>query len=126
MTPKTQTQGSGLFVQTGYVIMPLVVESADALLSQTESDILMREELDELYGMHGEGRFLMHHTLSQAPETWTQSRGRVSDSLLGQHLPPPSEDGIVLGCGPDPMMNNTIKPALLKLGWDVDRQLVVF
>jgi nitrate reductase (NAD(P)H) len=86
----------------------------------------MRDELDQLYTMHGKGRFLMHHTLSQAPEHWMHGKGRVTDTVLGQHLPAPSEDAIVLACGPDPMMHNLLKPALTKLGWNTDHQLVIF
>jgi nitrate reductase (NAD(P)H) len=95
-------------------------------IHQTEADILMREELDELYTLHGQGRFLMYHTLSQAPENWAHGKGRVSEAVLAQHLPAPSEDGIVLTCGPDPMMHDMIKPVVAKLGWDTDRQLVIF
>jgi nitrate reductase (NAD(P)H) len=86
----------------------------------------MRDELSELYNMHGQGRFLMHHTLSQAPENWTQGKGRVTDTVLGQHLPAPSEHSIILACGPDAMMHDLLKPGLSKLGWDTDRQLVIF
>lgn len=94
--------------------------------NRTEADILLREELDELHELHGQNRFVLHHTLSTAPERWAYSKGRVSDEILRDRLPAPSEDAVILACGPDPMIHHTIRPGLERCGWDIERSLVVF
>jgi nitrate reductase (NAD(P)H) len=86
----------------------------------------MRNELDQLYTHHGNGRLVMHHTLSQAPELWEHGKGRITETTLAQHLPAPSPDGIVLMCGPDSLMHEVITPALVNLGWDTEHQVVIF
>ncbi|EJD52506.1 nitrate reductase [Auricularia subglabra TFB-10046 SS5] len=95
--------------------------------NRTEADILLREELDALQAMHGQQRFAVFHTLSDAvPLGWMYGRGRVSDAILHEHLPAPSERGLILACGPNVMIQETVRPGLEKCGWDNERQLVVF
>jgi nitrate reductase (NAD(P)H) len=94
--------------------------------NKTEQDILCREELESLSQLHKEDRFVLHHTLGKAPQTWTFSTGRISDQMLAAHLPPPCDDSLILSCGPDPMIKLTVKPGLERLGWNVGRSLVVF
>ncbi|KAH7886818.1 hypothetical protein F5I97DRAFT_1058506 [Phlebopus sp. FC_14] len=103
--------------------------------NKTEVDILCRAELDRLYATHGhgaEGRFRLHYVLSNPPQphdVWTESGGsvgRVDASLMRTHLPAPSEEALVLVCGPDAMINQAIRPGMESLGWNAERCLVVF
>ncbi|GAA5967839.1 hypothetical protein JCM11641_005782 [Rhodosporidiobolus odoratus] len=94
--------------------------------NKTEADILCRQELDEMLQLAGEGRYRQHLVLSQGPEDWPFSKGRISKTHLANHLPPPSEDSLVLFCGPDPMLEQVVKPGLAELGWDLPSQLVIF
>lgn len=96
--------------------------------NKTEADILCREELDALLRTHGaSGRFHLHHTLGCPPaEGWTYSEGRVNESMLREHLPPPTESRMILACGPTAMIEHTIKEGLQKIGWNVARDVVVF
>ncbi|EGN92384.1 hypothetical protein SERLA73DRAFT_79664 [Serpula lacrymans var. lacrymans S7.3] len=94
--------------------------------NKTEEDILCREELDLLFASHGKDRFKLHYVLGKAPATWNHSTGRINDTLLSEHLPSPSKDGLVLICGPDAMISHTVKPGLTRLGWDIEDSLVVF
>ena len=94
--------------------------------NKTEEDILCREELDRLHAEHGVHHFHLHYTLSVVPDGWTHSRGRITDAMLTEHLPAPSERAMILACGPDGMIKHTLKLGLQRCGWDVDRQLVVF
>jgi hypothetical protein len=59
-------------------------------------------------------------------EEWKYSRGHVDVPMMRQHLPPPSDDALILICGPDGLINNTAKPGLTEIGWDIENQLVVF
>lgn len=94
--------------------------------NKTENDILCREEIDELYAAHGEHRFQRHYTLSVAPDGWAYGKGRITDTMLTEHLPPPSEHAVVLACGPDGMIKDALVLGLQRCGWDTDRQLIVF
>ncbi|GAA5907038.1 hypothetical protein JCM5296_006574 [Sporobolomyces johnsonii] len=94
--------------------------------NKTEADILLRAELEALSNLAGPERFRQHLVLSKGPEDWPFSKGRINKQMLAEHLPPPSEDSLVLICGPDPMINEIVKPGLTELGWDVPNQLVVF
>lgn len=79
-----------------------------------------REELDELV-KKSNGRFKLHHTLSATPEGWTGSKGRMTRAMYDAHLPTPSEDALVLICGPDAMINQTAKPLLVRFPLSVAR-----
>lgn len=71
-------------------------------------------------------RFRIHHTLTNPPEHWPYSTGRITDVMLQKHLPSPGDDALVLVCGPEGMVNLAIKPGLQRLGWNIDSSLVVF
>lgn len=93
--------------------------------NRTEEDILMRAELDSLLRQAGPDRFRQHLVLSQPPSIWAHSRGRVSREHLVEHLPPPTGDGLVLMCAP-PALQDAVKAHLAELGWDVEKQVVIF
>lgn len=46
--------------------------------------------------------------------------------MMRTHLPPPGEDSVVLLCGPDTLLDLTVKPGLEALGWDLATQVVCF
>lgn len=71
--------------------------------NKTEADILLRADMDELHKRRGPDRFRQHLVLSKAPENWEHSRGRVHLEMMRAHLPPPSDDALILICGPDPL-----------------------
>ncbi|KZT38057.1 hypothetical protein SISSUDRAFT_1047659 [Sistotremastrum suecicum HHB10207 ss-3] len=95
--------------------------------NKTEADILCNEELTNFMVSHGStGRYRLHHTLGRPPQNWTFSTGRINDDMLKNHLPPPDDDALVLICGPDSMIKQTVMPGLTRLGWDVPKKLVIF
>ncbi|SGY20627.1 BQ5605_C016g08109 [Microbotryum silenes-dioicae] len=94
--------------------------------NKTEADILLRAELEELGKLVGPSRCRQHLVLSKGPADWAHSKGRINKQMLIDHLPPPGPDSLVLICGPDPMINEIIKPGLAELGWDVPNTLVIF
>jgi cytochrome-b5 reductase len=53
-------------------------------------------------------------------QAWKYSVGFVNDELIKAHLPPPSEDTLILMCGPPPMINFACNPNLDKLGYTKD------
>jgi len=85
--------------------------------NQTEDDILVRSELEK-HEKENPGRFKLWYTLDRPSAGWKYSSGFISDDLLREHFFPPSNDTIVLMCGPPPMINFACTPNLDKLGYD--------
>lgn len=84
--------------------------------NQTEDDILLRKELDECASQHP-SQFKVWYTVDRATEGWKYSTGFISEEMIRDHLFPPSPDGIVLMCGPPPMINFACTPNLDKVGF---------
>ena len=85
--------------------------------NQTEKDILLREELEEISQKHSD-RFKLWYTIDSGSDDWTYSTGHINADMISKHMFPPSEDTIVLMCGPPPMINFACIPNLDKLGYD--------
>lgn len=89
--------------------------------NQTEKDILLRDELEEILVNHS-NRFKLWYTLDRAPENWDYSQGFVNEDMLKAFMPPPGDDVLMLMCGPPPMIQYAINPSLDKLGYLQDRR----
>ncbi|XP_014211053.1 NADH-cytochrome b5 reductase 2 isoform X1 [Copidosoma floridanum] len=85
--------------------------------NQTEKDILLREELDEVAKNHPD-QVKVWYTVDTGSEGWKYSTGFVNDQMIAEHMLPPSPDTIVLMCGPPPMINYACTPNLDKLGYE--------
>ncbi|XP_077449631.1 NADH-cytochrome b5 reductase 3-like [Stigmatopora argus] len=83
--------------------------------NQTEKDILLRPELEEIQVNNPE-RFKLWFTVDRAPDKWEYSEGFISETMVREHLPPPSDDAVVLMCGPPPMIQFACNPNLDKVG----------
>lgn len=69
-----------------------------------EEDILLRSELDELQKKFS--NFNVHYVLEKPPTNWDGGVGYVSKEHIQKYLPPPSDDNLILVCGPPGMMNS--------------------
>ncbi|XP_053112215.1 NADH-cytochrome b5 reductase 2 isoform X2 [Hemicordylus capensis] len=84
--------------------------------NQTEQDILLRAELEEVATNHPD-QFKLWYTLDRPPQDWKYSTGFVTTAMIKDHLPPPSKDTLILMCGPPPMIQFACQPNLEKLGY---------
>ena len=91
--------------------------------NQSEDDILLREELDELAAKHD--NFDVWYTVDKAPEGWKFSTGFINEDMVKQSLHPAGDDTLCLMCGPPPMLKFACTPNLLKIGYKED-QMVYF
>jgi cytochrome-b5 reductase len=82
--------------------------------NKTESDIIFRDEWDANVREHA--NFHAYHVLEQPPVGWTEGRGRITEDLLRQHLPPPASETAVFLCGP-PMMTDALEVTLKGIGY---------
>eukprot|EP00088_Acartia_fossae_P009018 TRINITY_DN14350_c0_g1_i1.p1 TRINITY_DN14350_c0_g1~~TRINITY_DN14350_c0_g1_i1.p1 ORF type:complete len:304 (-),score=60.45 TRINITY_DN14350_c0_g1_i1:291-1202(-) len=89
------------------------------LANQTEEDILLRKELEEVEKEHPD-RFKLWYTLDRPGPDWGYSTGFINAEMIEKALYPPSADNLVLMCGPPPMINFACIPNLEKLGYSAD------
>ncbi|XP_056653455.1 NADH-cytochrome b5 reductase 3 isoform X1 [Monodelphis domestica] len=87
--------------------------------NQTEKDILLRPELEELRTQHS-ARFKLWFTVDRAPQDWDYSQGFVNEDMIREHLPPPEAEPLILMCGPPPMIQYACIPNLDKVGHSKD------
>lgn len=83
--------------------------------NQTEKDILLREELEEVKKNHPD-KVKLWFTLDKPPQNWSYSSGFVTYDMIKDHLPAPSKDVLVVLCGPPPMIQYACLPNLDKMG----------
>ncbi|KAG7454759.1 hypothetical protein MATL_G00263240 [Megalops atlanticus] len=83
--------------------------------NQTEKDILLRPELEEIQANHP-SRFKLWYTLDRVPDDWKYSQGFINEDMIREHLPPPGDDTLILMCGPPPMIQFACNPNLDKVG----------
>ncbi|GBG27006.1 NADH-cytochrome b5 reductase 2 [Hondaea fermentalgiana] len=90
--------------------------------NQTEEDILVRDLLEAEAKRHPE-RFRLWYTLDRPPAEWDYSTGFIDEKMIKRHMPPPSDDSVILMCGPPPMIKFACKQNLEKLGYAKDAQI---
>ncbi|KAK7801495.1 hypothetical protein U0070_010539 [Myodes glareolus] len=88
--------------------------------NQSEKDILLRPELEELRNEHST-RFKLWYTVDKAPDDWNYSQGFVNEEMIRDHLPPPGEETLILMCGPPPMIQFACLPNLERVGHPKER-----
>lgn len=88
--------------------------------NQTEADILVRDELEELAVNYPE-RFKIWYTLDRPNENWKYSTGFIDQEMVQSYLPSPSSDSFVVMCGPPPMIKFACAPNLTKVGFQDDQ-----
>lgn len=98
--------------------------------NETENDILLKEELDEMVENHPNVE--VHYVLRQPKGQWDGPIGLVTEELMRAYLPEPSDDNRLLICGPD-AMNKMVSQFSTNLGWKCtgqdckgDEQVFVF
>jgi cytochrome-b5 reductase len=87
--------------------------------NQSEDDVLIRDLLEDLHDKHSD-QFKLWFTLDRAAANWKYSEGFVNADMIREHLPPAGEDTLILSCGPPPMVQGAVVPALDSLGYNSD------
>lgn len=78
--------------------------------SKTESDILLRAELDALAAKHP-AQLKLHYVLSDgAPEGWAGEVGIVDEDKISRLCAAPAADTLVFVCGVPPMYDSLCGP----------------
>lgn len=87
--------------------------------NQTEEDILVRKELEDISRTHLD-QFNLWYTLDRPPLGWKYSSGYVTADMIKEHLPAPGKYTLILVCGPPPLIQTAAHPNLEKLGYTKD------
>lgn len=90
--------------------------------NNTPSDILLRDELDELAK---DPRISIWHTVTdtEGDENWPYSTGYVNAAMCKEHLLPVTKTAIGAMCGPPPMIKFAAIPSLEQMGFDASKQI---
>jgi len=92
--------------------------------NQTEDDILVREELEQLAKDYP-NRFKLHYTLDRPPQVWNGSTGFITKDMIQNNVlrnSSKSDSTQILMCGPPPMLKFACVPALTELGFTEDNR----
>lgn len=94
--------------------------------NRTEDDILLKDELDAWAEQIPERVKVWYVIQESIKEGWKYSTGFVTEAILREHMPEPSDTTLALACGPPPMIQFAINPNLEKMGYDIKDSLLVF
>ncbi|GFR51547.1 hypothetical protein Agub_g13966, partial [Astrephomene gubernaculifera] len=93
--------------------------------NNTEQDILLREELDELANNNPD-RFHLWYTVVEPTPEWKYGTGRVTQDMFREHLfAAAGSERLALMCGPPPMIEYACLPFLKAMGYEKE-QMVQF
>jgi len=68
----------------------------------SEWDILLRNHINILAK---DPRLRVHYVLENPPDQWSGSIGLINEGIISKFMPPPSDDSMVMVCGPPGMLN---------------------
>lgn len=71
----------------------------------TPADILLRQNLDSLAAKHPKQFDVYYVIEKKVPVGWKYGVGYISKEMIEKHCPAPSEDSMLLWCGPPPMVD---------------------
>lgn len=85
--------------------------------NKTETDILCRDLLEDAE-RRANGRFKLTFTLDFPPPGWQHKTGFITQDMIKEVFVPPSENPIILMCGPPPMVEFACKKNLEAIGYN--------
>lgn len=86
--------------------------------NKSTKDFLLKEELDKI-AQEKKFEFEVVYTIDKAEEGWDGEVGFINKDMLSKYGPKPSEDVIVVTCGP-PVMCKGLVPVLTDLGYNME------
>jgi cytochrome-b5 reductase len=85
--------------------------------NKTTKDILLKEELDEIYKTQN-FNFKLSYTIDKMEDGWEGYTGRITKEMISATCPPPGEDTLMLTCGPPVMCSKFLLPMMIEMGYD--------
>lgn len=78
-------------------------------------DILLKQELDEIYAAQN-FNFKLFYTIDREEPEWTGGIGHITKDMITALLPAPDDETLILTCGPPIMCSKFLLPMLLEIG----------
>ncbi|VUZ53101.1 unnamed protein product [Hymenolepis diminuta] len=121
--------GSGLtpmYQILKYILNSSTDKSKIALIfaNQTEQDIILRDELEQLRDAN-QSQFRLWYTVETPPEHWSYSVGYIDQKMIDEHCYPAGENTVNLLCGPATMIKNACIPGLTASG-HAEKNILIF
>lgn len=95
------------------------IEFSLIFANKSTKDIFLKEELDLIF-KNQNFKFNLIYTIDQIEEGWTGNTGFISKEMILTTCPSPSDDTLMLTCGPPVMCQKYLLPLLLELGYNQD------
>ena len=124
--------GSG--ITPGYQLIARILSSKNPVdrtkikvidANNTESDILMHSELNQMSQDHPE-QFQVTHVLSKPGDEWKGERGFVTKDIIRRYAFEQGERNVALLCGPPGLIQKAALPSLRELGYREDKNMFGF
>lgn len=124
--------GSG--ITPGYQLIARILSSQDPVdktgirvidANNTENDILMRSELEQMSREHPD-QFKITHVLSKPEGEWSGERGFVTEDIIRRYAFEASDRSVALLCGPPGLIQKAALPSLRNLGYEEDKNMYGF
>ncbi|XP_074371503.1 nitrate reductase [NADH] 2-like [Apium graveolens] len=94
--------------------------------NRTEDDILLKDEMDAWAEKYKNRVKIWYVIGKKLRDDRKYSVGRISESILREHVPAGCVDTLALACGPPAMIEHAVTPNLDKMGYDTKESLLVF
>ena len=87
--------------------------------NKKEDDIILRDKLENRQEEFSH-QYKFFYTLDEPADNWSGYRGFINSDMITETMPAPSDDTLILLCGPPKMISEAVKPTLEQLNYSKD------
>ena len=84
--------------------------------NKNEEDIILRDKLENRHEEFSD-QYKYFYTVDEPSENWNGFTGFINSKMITDTMPPPSDDTLILLCGPPKMISQAVKPTLEELNY---------
>jgi len=87
--------------------------------NKKEDDIILRDKLENRQEEFSH-QYKFFYTLDEPSDNWSGYKGFINSDMITETMPAPSDDTLILLCGPPKMISEAVKPTLEQLNYSKD------
>ena len=87
--------------------------------NKKEEDIILRDKLENRQEEFSH-QYKFFYTLDEPSDNWSGYKGFINSDMITETMPAPSDDTLILLCGPPKMISEAVKPTLEQLNYSKD------
>ena len=84
--------------------------------NKKEKDIILRDKLENRKDEFSH-QYRFYYTLDEPSDNWNGFIGFIDSEMINNTMPAPSDDTLILLCGPPKMISEAVRPSLEKLNY---------